>query len=225
MQEVENASSVSIPNDWRASFGEVDAILASANAIESSRRTAFQARLKHFLKLGALPNVKQGRGKAASYSVGDVITMAAICDLTRFGIAPESAVAIIENSEFILVMATYRSLDMLEINSDEYLDNKEFDSIMLYFYPNALSILAGTPQMASLFWGGADFLSTNGLDKTKDGQTRQVSVMNFTSLLRELVRALKDDRRDAFIEYTAQWAQAGIDKNPQQAIFPEYEVE
>ena len=225
MQEVENRCSGTMPTDWNASFGEVDAMLASVNELDSSRRTAFQARLKHFLRLGALPNVKQGRGKASSYSAGDVITMATLCDLTRFGITPESAVAIVENGEFIFISATYRSLPMLEISEDEYWNNSESDPIFLFFGPNALSVLSENKQTVGLYWGGFSFISSDVIDTTRGGQTRQLSLMNFTTLLRVLVGTLKGERRDAFIESIAQWAQAGVDRNPHRSVFPGYEVE
>lgn len=83
---------------FSARFGEVEAALAALHAIASDKRTAFQARLKHFLRLGLLDDIKAGRGKAAAFDAQHILLFAVALELTQLGAGPESAVAMTKGS-------------------------------------------------------------------------------------------------------------------------------
>jgi hypothetical protein len=81
-----------------ARFGEVEAALAGVHAIASDKRTAFQARLKNFLRLGLLDDVKSGRGRAASFDADHILLLAVALELTQLGAGPELAIGMVRGS-------------------------------------------------------------------------------------------------------------------------------
>ena len=83
---------------FSSKFGEVEAALAALHAIASDKRTAFQARLKNFLRLGLLQDVKSGRGKAASFDAHHIVLFAVALELTQLGARPELAVEMTRGS-------------------------------------------------------------------------------------------------------------------------------
>lgn len=95
-------------------FGGVEALLADVHGIASDRRTAFQARLKNFLRLGLLDDVKAGRGKAAKYEIHHILTLAVALEFAQLGMTPERIVTRLSipgafATDFERTLADYRA--------------------------------------------------------------------------------------------------------------------
>lgn len=75
-------------------FGELEAALAQAHGISTSKRTAFQARLKNFHRLEFPADFSAQKGKAAQYSGKQCCEMALMIELAQLGVTPDRAVKI-----------------------------------------------------------------------------------------------------------------------------------
>ena len=80
-------------------FGELEAGLADINGIPSHQRTAFQARLKNFHRLGFPEGIGKGRGKAVIYTPRELLLMAVAVELTQLGLTPERVIEVIADDE------------------------------------------------------------------------------------------------------------------------------
>ncbi len=78
------------------SFGEVEAALAEVHHIASSKRTAFQARLKNFLRIGIPTYAASGRGRRGQYGAFELATMALAVELSQLGLAPAHATRLLD---------------------------------------------------------------------------------------------------------------------------------
>lgn len=76
-------------------LGQVEATLAIIHDIASDRRSALQARIKNFLKLGFPADVAAGRGRAAAFDTESVMQMIFAFELVQCGLAPSTIVSII----------------------------------------------------------------------------------------------------------------------------------
>ena len=79
-------------------FGQLEGRLARIHAIADPKRTAFQARLKNFQRLGFPPELRTSKGKTALYSPSLMTDMALAVQLTELGLAPDRVVTILRNS-------------------------------------------------------------------------------------------------------------------------------
>ena len=76
-------------------FSEVEALFAGVHLVASDKRIAFQGRLKALLRIGLLPDVMLGRGRAATYSAPDVFILGVALELLQLGLSPERAVRVV----------------------------------------------------------------------------------------------------------------------------------
>ncbi len=102
------------------SFGVVEASLARLYGIASGRRTAFQARLKNFLKLGFPQNIAAGRGRAGVYSPAKFLQMVLAMEFSQCGLPPSIIVPIIESNWYRILPAAVRAL-----MKDEFIESCE----------------------------------------------------------------------------------------------------
>ncbi|WP_278376975.1 hypothetical protein [Sphingobium yanoikuyae] len=73
---------------WSITFGQTEAVLSSMAAIERSKQSSFQFRLKNLFKVGFLPHVATGRGKVGRYNAGDLFLLAFAVELMQFDLGP-----------------------------------------------------------------------------------------------------------------------------------------
>lgn len=222
LQEVEERHSTAGAKGWVLSFGELDALLASVHDIGSAKRAAFQGRLKHFLKLGALPNVKQGRGRAAAYAAGDVLTMSMLCELSRWEIAPESALAVMRADMFPIYAAIHRSVDQVATPAA---DRREgfVDPVMIYYNPNAFEALSDDRQQGALLWSGGRHLAGHLVKVTSAVSHRSISILNVTAALDRLIYFMPQGEAAAFLGAAAEWAAEGMLAQPDRSAFGPWE--
>lgn len=91
--------------DLTFTFGELESRLAELHAIADSKRTAFQARLKNFHRLGFPRTLETSKGKTARYSPSLLVEMALSVQLTELGLAPDRVVTILNNSLLPVALA------------------------------------------------------------------------------------------------------------------------
>ncbi len=94
-------------------FGELEGLLAEINDIPNAGRTAFQARLKNYHRLGFPEGIGAGRGRAVVYGVGELIQMAVILEMTQLGLTPERAIKVYQNDEYPVLMAVHMAAQAL----------------------------------------------------------------------------------------------------------------
>src|SRR5208337_2697466 len=76
-------------------YGEVVGALAKIHGIGEGTLGAFEARIRHFQRLGVVP-ASPGKGKRIQYDFAAVFIWAFCLELAEFGIAPEIIKLIVE---------------------------------------------------------------------------------------------------------------------------------
>ena len=167
-------------------FAGVEALLAEVNSIQRDKRTAFQARLKNFLRLGLLPDVKEGRGKAASYETHQVLMLALAVEFTQLGFPPDATVAMIRRS-LMEIVGAIRSIPKRES------DTADWSPRIVYFDPAGLSPLmdeSAVSQRRALSFAPVDKFKDDLRDMLAQGSTR-LALINVTGLVVSLAEALE----------------------------------
>lgn len=90
------------------SFGQVEAVCADLNRIASDKRVAFMGRLKQLQKQKLTdPAARPGRGKAGTYSFGDLMRFVIAIELIQAGIMPQMAAKLVNGSWSLLRWSIY----------------------------------------------------------------------------------------------------------------------
>jgi hypothetical protein len=85
------------------SFGQIEAVTADLNRIASDKRVAFMGRMKQLQKQGLTDKEKRpGRGKAGTYSFGDLMKFVIAVELIQSGIMPQMAAKLVTGSWGVL---------------------------------------------------------------------------------------------------------------------------
>lgn len=121
---------------FSATFAKVEALLAEVHDIASDKRTAFQARLKNFVRLGLVDQVKAGRGKAAHFSAEHLLMLELALEFAQMGVGPERTVKIIRANLDHIAAAVKASIATTREGFDE-----NWSPTVIYFDPNGLSML------------------------------------------------------------------------------------
>jgi hypothetical protein len=194
-------------------FGVIDAILADLCQIPSASRSAFAARLKNYHRLGFPKNIGAGRGRAVSYSVGELLQMAVAVELTGLGLLPERAIEVIEADPYPMHMALMMGASALlqrpPADLDGWSDNGPDDplSMFLYFDPSALSPWSEEGEdwaSATFFYGGIGIVREN-LIRWTTGPTQRLALINVTAMLWRMA-AWFGEQRTAFLQAACAWA-------------------
>lgn len=196
-------------------------MLADLNDIPSAARTAFQARLKNFHRLGYPRGIGTGRGRAVFYGVGELVQMALAVELTQLGLTPERAIAVIEADQYPMLMSVSMAAGALihcphGFDPDMETEAEDPLSMYLYFDPAALSPwsdrLDDDIASATFFYGGTGVVREN-LTRWTTGPTRRLSLINVTAMLWYLVCRWKEEKRRAFFEQAQVWADSLMRKD------------
>lgn len=91
------------------SFGQVEAVCAELNRIASDKRVAFMGRMKQIQKWFTEDEKERrpGRGKAGTYSFGDLMRFVIAIELIQAGIMPQMAAKLVAGSWSLLRMNIY----------------------------------------------------------------------------------------------------------------------
>jgi len=168
-------------------FAQVESVLAEVNWIASDKRTAFQARLKNFQRLGLLENIPEGRGKAATYDAHHVLMLGLAVEFGQLGFAPDTTVSILKRNRAHVV----RAIASIPRNEKEA---EAWSPQLVYFDPANLSSLMQTPveelQWQDFAFAPAEEFKEGLRDLLARGCTR-LAVINVTGLVVRIAMALE----------------------------------
>jgi hypothetical protein len=188
-------------------FGELEAVLAELNGIPSHQRTAFQARLKNFHRLGFPEGIGKGRGKAVVYGARELVLMALAVELTQLGLTPERVIEVIREDEYPVWMAVRMAASYLTSRSEVFnpgpgdfgkecevwgfspdcADNADTDPYSMFLYCDPAALAPWNEQgedrsSATFFFGGIGVIRDN-ISRWTTGPTRRLALINVTKLL------------------------------------------
>jgi hypothetical protein len=189
-------SKISQSEDLAFSFAEVEAALSSAQNIANAKRTSFQARLKNFLKIGLLPDVPAGRGRAAAYSPWNLFVLGLAVEMSQLGLSPTRVKLVIDSNMWRICQAAMMA-------ARQGVPTHGFELPMtISFDPRGLAELGSGPQdqdMADVTfnYAGAGQLNENLSGWLKHGLNR-VSIISVSALLWDVASYTDPDRADEF---------------------------
>jgi hypothetical protein len=197
-------------------FGELEAVLADINGIPSTQRTAFQARLKNFHRLGFPEGIGKGRGKAVIYTARETVLMAVAVELTQLGLTPERVIEVIAADELpvwqSVVMAAGAIIERPEVFnagpgdtgnppdqkvwgfSANWVDSDFTDPFSMFLYCDPAALAPWDEKDAdrassTFFYGGAGIIRDN-ISRWTTGPTRRLALINVTKLLFDIAANL-----------------------------------
>lgn len=195
-------------------FGEIEALLAELHDIADEKRTAFQARLKNFHRLGFPTHLETQKGKTARYRPGQLTELALALELTQLGMPPERTIRVLTLNWYAVSMAISLAARGLVENPEGFDREEEKDtdplSMFVFFDPAALSPMMGdydlrvSPDMDrasdTFFYGGQGVVREN-LVKWTSGALNRLSLVNITALLDKLAGNPSPDNGHPFLEW------------------------
>lgn len=189
------------------SFSEVEMCLADVHQIRTDRRGAFTARIKNLLKLGLLPDVQAGRGRAASYAAWDLFVIAVAIELAQLGLSPDRAVNAIRANQKSLAAGIYLAAHGLLSEYEE--------AILFYFDPASLEdMMKQAPKgdrTASDFLCGPVSQLKQHLEDHGAKSLSRLAMFNATILLRSLLaNGIASDDQASFLEELRDMAMFGF---------------
>ncbi|ALR22062.1 hypothetical protein [Sphingobium baderi] len=197
-------------------FGGVEAALAHMHGIASHKRTAFQARLKNFLRLGLLDDVKAGRGKAAKYEAHHILLLALGLELSQMGVAPERSVELIKNNIGRISLAV---LDSISTKPEGF--GSDWSPTAIFFDPGALAQLTTIPdqEVLVLFGKTENLKDLTASFFAKHTRLAMISISGLLvgigeSLSSSIPAGFKDFAERAFATALVEWARSH-DQHPQ----------
>lgn len=125
----------------KLSFGQLEATLAAMHGIASHKRTAFGSRLKHLQKLGLPIGERPGKGKAGTYSLSQLMQMAAAVEMVQSGLNPAFIAKLLQQYWWMLQLTIFPSTFADEELAKWFPQPAEREWLWL-FHPNALADLA-----------------------------------------------------------------------------------
>lgn len=190
-------------------FGSLEAALASYQGIADAKRTAFQARLKNFHRLGFPPNLKSEKGRATRYSPADLLLMALAVELSQLGISPERLVRLLTANLVHVALAAGAAAEILK-QYPEGFDSQSSDPEGHYLCldPNALDGLMkpfDTSDPRDLFFHLTEADLSLRIVQFTGGVSARIALVNVTSVLDFI--APRDDLRGAFLSELVEWAE------------------
>jgi len=117
-------------------FWEVEQALAGVFGIPESRWPTLRERIRHFHRLDLLGSVSPGRGKAASYSAGDLLILGLAFELAELGVPAQRATLLIKEWDYHLAQSILSAL-----SDDE-------PGPILFLDPDGLGALRGDETVA-----------------------------------------------------------------------------
>ena len=212
---------------FQANFGRIESFLAEIHNIAPSKRTAFQSRLKNFIRLGWPTGMATTKGKAAIFDASQYVQMALAIELTQLGLTPERVIRVLGKNWYPVAMCIQMAARALSdapggFRKDNTPSETDPLAMYLFFDPCALSSLtiewndpiAEAEDVATLdfFYGGQGVVRDNIIKWTSGGVSR-ISLVNITALLDDLGGEVTDDhaadlsRRKSFFLEVLSWAE------------------
>lgn len=176
-------------------FAKLESGLANWHTIHGSKRTAFQARLKNFLRLGFPPDTESTKGKPTEFSAWSAYQLAVALEMTQLGMPPERAIKVLIPNSYAMAMAAQMAAEAVHGMIAGKTSRSDMLRMFLYFDPEALDSLTVdqdedfSQAERTFFYGGHGVLADmlRNLDNIND---RRLAIVNVTSLVEGLTGAL-----------------------------------
>ena len=207
---------------------QVAAILASLHCTADDKRAALRAKLRHFQRLGFPEGVNVGKGKAAKYGAGELITLTLALEFAQLGLTPERIVHLIRRDYFPIFATVKRSIDAMMTGGWSFKRDGAGKSIFLYFEPAILAHLSQPDSDStdkSFAWSGALHLTKHLAHSTSSFEHRRLSLLNVTATLDALILFMPADQRNALLDEGERWARIGTLGWPDRSIVGPWETE
>lgn len=193
------------PNEL--SFGDVEAILAELHNIASSKRTAFQARLKNMIRVGFPGYSGAGRGRRGKFGALELTTMALGVEFSQLGLVPSHVVKIMIDHWSTIMLSIRRTVTTNGSKSTIELGDEHLPTSLLLFDPAAL-----WPLMDDVLPNDVDYTSASfehvfwefdmrALQERTSASRYRTAVINVTALVTRLAMAFSEqgDFRQGFL--------------------------
>lgn len=216
-------------------FGEVEGALSRMHGIRDDRRTAFQARLKNFHRLGFPDGFVSSKGKASRYPPGAAFEMALAVEMTQLGLSPEVVIGLVDSITLIPRVAVLKAAADLSKGSGGRqppgmpANEKSVDpeAVFLCFDPSGLRSLSGAVEGDASDYelahqSGLCYVRSGDLGQSivwrTTGSGSRIAIINVTNVLHrfawELVGYSDDPDLEAlrreFFEAVEWWAVSRI---------------
>ncbi len=168
-------------------YRHVSDLFAALHRIAPEKRTAFRGRLQHFQKLRFPPGVNTGRGKAAEYGAGSILSLAVALELVQLGVPPDRSVRLLTENLTHVVVASGIAGRWLDSGLDEVM--------YLYLDPTALIGLmeeGAEEEVSETFFYGSWPIVRTLMDRGGTGDLRRIALVNLTKLMTQICEKLDD---------------------------------
>jgi hypothetical protein len=184
------------------SFGEAEASLAQVHRVADAKRTAFQARLKNLLKLGLLPDVQAGRGRAAAYGPWHLFQLGFALECAQLGMTPARTIGLMQNNLWFLCQVA------LMVGRHGGGRDGHLLPMMVTFDPSALNDMVpddfGDAAELSFNYAGVGIL-TEGLQEALANGMLRTSIINVSEMVRRITsRAAPEHVEQFYLELTGE---------------------
>lgn len=205
-------------------FARVSTMLAFHHDISISHMTKFFSRLKNLHRLGWPLAFESTKGKASSYSLGDLLDMAMALELLQLGLTPERAILVLKNNRWASLMAYRLAASALAEQPWAFLPEKGEDqtrdipfSMFIYFDPSGLQDLKEPPAddewaidggerdsaEATFFFGGPGVIERIALG-WNSGATR-LAICNVSTVIHALAFSRHPVGQEADLEFRSKF--------------------
>lgn len=158
------------------------AVLMELHDITPDRRVPFSARLKHFQRLGLVPEINTGKGRAAIYGPAAFVHLALALEMAQIGIRPERTLNLLKWAGNLILTAIRLTLHPSDIPEDERND------FLIYFQPTALDPTPlGDGQedqvVQSFFYGPTSTLGTRLAESKGEFAFQRLAIINVSHII------------------------------------------
>lgn len=186
----------------RLGFGQIEAALSEMHFVESSRSSAFRARLRYLQQRVNLGIPRGGTGRRPNFAVGHAFLFGLALELEQYGMTPETIAEMIEGNLTELREAV-RTVASRHGSASE--------AVIIWFIPDALgsSIADGRSIAAATFaWCNASGLAEQIAPwLLPAGPVARLAIVNLSALAGQIIDGLASGAEQApFFAELAAWA-------------------
>lgn len=186
---------------WGLSLGEVETALAVMSNIHPRRQSQLRFRLKNLFKVGFLPHIQQGRGKAGRYGAREIFELSVAIELMQFDLGPHRIAETMARLKDVIKASAreagdYLSQGMQPLGSERH--------IYISFDPGGLESLSRDygeeAKITERFYRGDQPLD--------DRIARRLAIINISKLSLDLALALEESglcSPDRFGQLLLEW--------------------
>ena len=172
------------------SYRKLEDVLASLHQVPDRNRLALQGRIKHFQRNGWPGGTNTGKGRRATYGIGELLKLVLGFELLQIGITPDRASALLAANWDYVATALSLAFGAHERSADQPFD------VVIYCDPNALSGLSGRAEQTDdpsddTFFYNSTLQFARQLLEERHIAPRRLALINLSRLLGEIADLLE----------------------------------